>query len=585
MTASADLTSPTVRQRVGGRWAVSRTGWLLTLPFALVGTTFAHAGQVSGPRTLALWVMTGVLAWAALGVVLLAAHLTVLRHRAIRPVPLALVVAVGAVVGTVRSLTVGLAAEGLGLVNPTPWPMRAFGGAILGCVWIPLMAATLDAHDRYRRARDELITTRLAERVQALGTVEQTEALRRDLLAGIEENLTEATADLRTRIQRLRNAEFSSDDDLETLASDLSLTATDAVRPLGRQLWSAAQANIPRLRIGEIIRTTMTAASLRPWAATAIGILAGLTGISANESLLVAAQSVLPTSGLVLVWLLGVETLRRRTMRLASALYAVGILGTAVLSLMLAPLLQEAGVSRATSLGWAAMGALIFTPTVIMLGVAEVVAKKRLHVLGTLQEQLHGTRLHRIAIEEQATAVRRELGEFLHGTVQSQLMAASLAVANAQRTGDRALLERGLDSAVAALNIRQAHVGADTGDLLGGIRAVAASWQGLVNIDLHISDGSDTAVTPVLAQLATSVVREAVANAVRHGHAHSVRVLVREDTESLIVTVENDGSSPSRLRPGLGSTLLDRIAPGGWSLEPRDGGGAILTVHLALNQQ
>lgn len=585
MTLPADLVAPSLRQRVGGRWAVSRTGWLITLPFALLGTVLAHAGQISGLRALALWLVIGVLAWGALGVATLVAHLTVLRSRETHPVPVAVIVVVGSTLGAIRSLAVGVAADGLGLVNPTEWPMRALGGAVLGSVWIPLMAATLDAHDRYRKARDHLITARLAERVQALGTAEQTEALRRELLQGIDENLSEATADLRKRIERLRRADSSTQDELETLATDLSHAALDAVRPLSQQLWDADDARIPGMRPREILRATINAASLKPLASVGIGLVASMTGISANEGIVVAAQATVPVSALMLVWLTAVEGLRRRTTQVRPTLYAIGIIGAAMVALLLAPLLQSAGVSRATSLGWAAMGALIFAPSIIMLGVSEVVARERMSVLEQLHEQLLGTRLHRIAADERATAVRRELSEFLHGTVQSQLMAASLAVANAQRTGDRALLERGLDSAAAALNVRQARLEVDPGDLLGGIRAVAASWQGLVDVKLDVPDTRDTTVTPHVAQLAASVVREALANAVRHGQARLVWVRVRHDDEHLTVIVENDGSAPTGLRPGLGSTLLDRVAPHGWTLETREEGGARLTVRLALPPQ
>lgn len=573
-------------QRLGGRWAISMRGWLISLPFALVGTALAQSGEVTGPLGVALWLGPGLLGWLSLGLVLGLAHLSILRHRAQRPVPVAVVLAVGALGGASRSLTVGLAATASGLAEVTEWGLRAVGGAILGAVWLPLMAATLDGHDRYRRARDELIASRLAEQIQALGTAENTEALRQQLLAGVDEDLTKATADLRVRIERLRNADPMTADELTPLAEDLSQAATDAVRPLSQRLWTAQQASIPRLRLLEILQTTITTSSLQPTPAIIIGVIAGITGISVNEPLIVALQSILPAAAVMWTWLVVMERLRHRATRAAATYYIVGLIGAALLSLTLIPSLQAAGVNPASSYGWAAMGLLIFVPTIVLLGASQVVAQERRHVLQQLQEQLHGTRLQRIAAEEQATSVRREVSEFLHGTVQSQLMAASLAVANAQRTGDRALLERGLDSAAAALDLRRAGTTSTSDNVLDGIRTVTDSWQGLVEIDLRLPDASMVSDVPAtLGRLTTSVVREAVANAVRHGQARHVVIGLRAEPDALVVTVENDGTTPTSPRPGLGSTLLDRIDPGGWRLEPREGGGARLTVRLARPSQ
>ncbi|MCF8528002.1 MAG: hypothetical protein K9G80_10905, partial [Candidatus Nanopelagicales bacterium] len=124
----------------------------------------------------------------------------------------------------------------------------------------------------------------------------------------------------------------------------------------------------------------------------------------------------------------------------------------------------------------------------------------------------------------------------------------------------------------------------DPGPNVSGVRAgldfIADPWQPLMSVTIAVDD--DVLDEPDSAVLMT-IAQEALSNAFRHGGAGSVSIHVSAEDSSLCMTVIDDGTFPDGLiEPGLGSALLDSLAPLGWHLGRHAGGGAILTAHVSL---
>jgi sterol desaturase/sphingolipid hydroxylase (fatty acid hydroxylase superfamily) len=94
---------PSVRARIGGRWAI--TSWLVGIAalFTLIPALAPVGGIDVNPLTTADPTIVGVAAQVgAVCAVILIAHLTIFRHRAEHPVPVWWVFALGVAGGVVR---------------------------------------------------------------------------------------------------------------------------------------------------------------------------------------------------------------------------------------------------------------------------------------------------------------------------------------------------------------------------------------------------------------------------------------------------------------------------------------------------
>jgi signal transduction histidine kinase len=83
---------------------------------------------------------------------------------------------------------------------------------------------------------------------------------------------------------------------------------------------------------------------------------------------------------------------------------------------------------------------------------------------------------------------------------------------------------------------------------------------------------------------AQQLIREAVANAVRHGRARSVTVQMAAEDSQLRLDISNDGTASERLKTGSPWSLRERVdeANGTLMLATRETGTSV-SITLPLN--
>lgn len=188
-----------------------------------------------------------------------------------------------------------------------------------------------------------------------------------------------------------------------------------------------------------------------------------------------------------------------------------------------------------------------------------------------------------LAANRRLAQLARESARVLHGKVQTRLIACAIAIERAAETDDTQAFLAAMHEARDALGSVSLEDGAPSTSVRDEVARKAALWSGLCRVDVDVDDGADALLSPARIRDVGRVVEEGLSNAVRHGHATSIRVRVRVDTEadargSVVVEVEDDGGGPAGGRPGLGSALLDSMSDA-WELRAVDG-GSILTVPL-----
>ena len=118
----------------------------------------------------------------------------------------------------------------------------------------------------------------------------------------------------------------------------------------------------------------------------------------------------------------------------------------------------------------------------------------------------------------------------------------------------------------------------DESDLQAITNALAAAWDGLVSIRVHLN--LRESLSPSTTRAAEDVIIEGINNAVRHADAQNITISVEGVPTDIEITITDDGHSAAPSLPGLGSQLFDSIAAGEWSLTPQAGGGSVLSVRM-----
>ena len=563
---------PAWRERVGGPWAVSWQGWIATAPLAILTYPLVEPGVGDAGDALA-WVAVATAGWLALGAVAWLAGHTVLRDRRSRPAPWLAVLLVGAIAGLARSMVVGLLAAAWGVDGDVPLSSRMLPGALIGVLWIVVTALMADAIADYRSRRRQLVDRAIDVHRDRLVQRQQAEELQEELLGALRDQLEEVSA-------RLPDPAGSPDLAATEVARAIRQSALDAVRPLSHRLSAPPGVLVlPSLRVREVIDQVAGADRLRAWPvllvlaainlpllARGFGMAVALVTLGSFAALLAAGtaalRSGLPASrGRFVAWL-GAGS------------------GCAVLT---APAMLAVGMPADSVGRWVAAAVVCVPVMQVAMGLALAVEPLRELSLERLDDFVGRQQLERWAAERELAELRGRVARFLHGSVQSGLLAAALAVDAAGHSPDAADDDRAPGNpAELALARARAALAADVGAALcepdwvpvSDLERIAAAWQGLVGIGMHVD--VDAALVP---RQVAAITQEAIADAVRHGGARSIAVRILTVDAGIEVFVEDDGT-PMSGPPGLGSALLDRCTHGQWSRGSSPAGGTLLWARL-----
>jgi len=219
-------------------------------------------------------------------------------------------------------------------------------------------------------------------------------------------------------------------------------------------------------------------------------------------------------------------------------------------------------------------------------------------------EELRRSRQQITAAEER---LRRQIGEMLHGSVQTRMLVADMQLAECDR-----LIQTDPHAAAAALakarqtlehirehDVRQAshllHPSIVRIGLIPAIQTLAERLDGHFDVRLQVDSQIEKLDNPLDNQIDEDirlvtyrVVEEALGNAVRHAKARRVDVaLALEADEVLLLSVRDDGEGfdPEHARHGLGlSSIAGRVDQSGgtWGITSARGAGTTITARLPL---
>ena len=532
--------------RVGGRYAITLRTWLLLLPVAVLGTPFFVPEGLIQESNLWLGFLVGLIGHVVTGLFLLPAYFSYLSPRNNRPPrPLAAITTL-AIAGLARGFSVAFFFEDFGLIASADYLSRMVAGAIIVTIWFGVTAVLVGSRQQYVQVYSKLADS--LEQAKAMASAGATEVAktRADLVAEVKNTLSEA---------------FSS----RSSTVELHNLADDVIRPLSHSLAShqpvVVSSTFPkrRIRIGPVISTALNDYPFNPIPVATIGLLSTLYSKVWNIGLTGFLETVIQALVIVLLF---------------SAAKRIGVRGWPV------PLVWIVTSFTANLSSWlilqydladSVITALLLSVSIVLPAgfVSMLLAYDREAAvkLEELRQSVDHVTWQERKLNQQLWIEKRRLARYVHSDIQGRVRAAALSSA-ASTIADVQKLQA---DCMAALDISREvppfdRFYADTVELWDGVAKISLSAEkyalGLISAD-SFSLAS-----------AVEVIREGIGNAIRHGNAKNLEVVLRvvdQPNPCLEVIVLDDGKK--KLDPtisGFGTQTIAEVSSS-WGLEQEAG--------------
>lgn len=545
--ANSQILGRSLREHIGGRWVISWWLVVMSAPFGFI-VGLNNMEGVSSRADIGRWILVSLIGVVVVVSVLAAAHFTLLRKRTIRPIPIWRVVVLGAVAGASRSaVTVWVSSEWDLVAHSSFYTAtRIITGAALGAAILPmaaLLASIISTYVSERRALELDLRQIEVHRMRESG---RSEALREALMTRVETELAHAAT---------------------------TLSADDA-REVSRRLWeSSIPLETPRVHWRQLLRVAIThnpyptVLACMLWTVAAFGSL--VLAVGPSRALIQIGLSLVAIVG----WFAVGRYLTRRFPRFAIAVLVTVIAVLIAWTGVVAPYLV--GVTPEELSAGQLLATAVWIPIlVISTGLVVSAIQSGDEVVTRLREAVESQQVAVDAEAAEGVRIQQELAAVLHGSVQSRLLAAAALIRQPALKDDDVDPRAALQGALALMSQRIAS------DLCfrPEVEEAIDSWTPLMHVTTY---GIESDVPKALRAGAIRVIEEGLSNAYRHGCATEVHIEITADSSSVRIRLQDNGQGLTATQsPGLGSAVLDSVAPGEWKLRQSDEGWTVLDVLL-----
>ncbi len=515
---------PSLRERIGGRWAISWQATVSGIVLVVILATFSGGGiGVSAPTVteLPLWFSASCVGGMAVALYIFVGNITVFRRRRLRPLPVWVVVAFHAGIGVVFALVFIYVSRFFGLAfAETPVEM-CLGFSLAGLWFCMSMALLLDARDRYYRDRSILLEDAVS---LEMSQVHQSRAI--DRLQGLLAR-TEGTGSVRLDVDSGApllplEAWWSASSDVRSGGSSATLESS---------LRQAAEFSFPRPGITGVVQELITHGSISALGTAAVFVIAYYRPVVQSEGIVVGLAAVtLVAAGLAVALVVATLIPGPAVVRLTAGIALTCIAGYITVYLFAPPL---------SSIG------LVGLVIVIVVGAAVFVLLPS--AVRTLQQYWRSTNDHlRDRITERLAQQRFVTSEVAQAAgsvevptgMQPAVLAVAAGLAKAAKAPGSKRLASALEWSVAALE--ELDGGGMKASLAEGLAGTIAPWLGLTRIELDVTSAAGRLDGPARSA-AMVLVEEGLAYTCGQAAAEQVTVLADTDGWLLDLAIRHDG--------------------------------------------
>lgn len=334
------------------------------------------------------------------------------------------------------------------------------------------------------------------------------------------------------------------------------------LRPASAALWNGSTLSAPKLSIFELVKISLLGQKLKVISASLFFspyIFIGLYGsygwrFSFIETLMETCLNILIFMSCEQLFKINLISRRSTNILIIGCSYAIPLF---VILFILPDNLfwienNAAKISYQLFLGSCHVSILLGFNLYKLLG------QQRSEVLANLEFILHGKEMSFLSNSELTAARDIDLARYLHGELQAGLVATSLLLERAVKTGDLDLANIAIRSTLDILKQDHARFSQSRKSTpQARLEKISSGWRGIAEVKIRIDWISelDTSVQDDVIEL----IDEGVSNAIRHAKSNDISVSGSRVGAELHIQILSDGSGFSANSAGLGTRLFNEL--------------------------
>jgi len=576
--------SQKLQMAIGGKWAISWHSAAYVLPFLLVIIPISE-GAVFTWWAFWRWTFVSFVSLIPVVAILFFADITIFKDRQKKPVPDHYVYILGFIMGFARGGSAGILAYYFNALEmdtftaPATILLRSLNAGLIGMVAVPLMSLIGCSIEIYRSDRNALIAERMLAESQKSESAAVIKSLRSSMTRRVDENLLEV---VKNSQEYLDDKGRSLEANWELMAVRLRKAALDTIRPFSHQMHRRGEERTYKVKPFELVRYMASTVRIEiPWVLL-LYTIADLKFIYSNSPWYLATANLSTRLVFIFVGLSIIRKLKYQGQLRGLTSYFISLLIFGALFYFSSHTLDEVFKLRHDSDFAHYADTTFLLLIVVLVGFVSSFFYGQSAESAFLEKQTSKEKLEMLILKREEERLSRELAKYLHGTIQSRLMASAMALERAGRKGDKKALERELEEAYKSLRVPSAeYFNAPEETFKDEINKVVSKWNDLMKIKVKIG-----ATVPEIpghkAQEIGNVINEGLSNSFRHGNASKVEVSVEHKMDRIYVLVKDDGTGIDGGKPGLGTEWFRAIAGNAWSLATNEDGPGT-TLELKIN--
>lgn len=565
-------------KRVTGEKALSQTAFLAFVPFGVLGATIIIPVEDISISKRFDWFLIGLIAQCALAVAVFVFNRIYSKFIKGTKYSSVFIVIALFISGALRGIAIGQVAQLFDLADPVPLLIRAINSGITVIIWMGIIGIMLEAQASYVREYQDLYQRFL---MLKSGRLPDGRVLNSGRLSEIAEQVAQMTSPVRTKLARLSEGSFT-DAQLREAVADLQQVVKEQIRPLSHRLWFDRTSHLLKFKLSNLLLdafktdetpilffTTLITFSM--FVGTTVSM--GINVSSAIGIIFAVTIYLLLTLEKLLLKINGIKSKYIHPIFLL--LIAIGPLFVTHVYFHYYEIAYWSPYSNVGVAGSVFMTAIFTT----MLSQSLV---DRAKIIDILTAQITSG-----YVEERLQAIARmtedsEIASYLHSSLQSELTAVALKLDQAAKSGSRDEVKSIIQYAQIVIE-RDLTVNFYAGEHspLERIKALLDAWHGIAEIKINLQK-IELCETQVVTDI-SQIIEEAVSDSVRFGNANLISISGDASPDHYYFKVTDNGTSKPQGGSGLGTILLDEIAPNLWrrefALE-----GTNLEVWIPLNR-
>ena len=545
-----------------GEKTLSQTAFLAFVPVGILGVAIVIPVEKVTASQRFDWFLVGVIAQGVLAVAILIFNKIYFRFIKGAKFSVAYIFFALFTSGALRGIAIGQAAPIFDLADPTAPTVRAINSGITVIIWMGIIGLMLEAQSSYVREYQDLYQRFL---MLKSGRLPDGRALNSGRLSEIAEQVAQMTSPVRTKLAKLSEGSFT-DAQVREAVADLQQVVKEQIRPLSHRLWFDRTSHLLKFKLSNLLLDAFKTDETPILFFTALTTFSIFVGTTVSMGINIGAVISL-IFGMTIYMLFTLEKLLLKIEIIKSKfIHPIFLILIATVPLLLTHVyfnLSEIsywGLYSNIGVAGSVFLTAIFT-TMLSQSLID-----RAKIIDILTAQITSG-----YVEEHLQAIARmtedsEIASYLHSSLQSELTAVALKLDQAAKSGNRDEVKSIIQYAQIVIE-RDLTVNFHAGEHspLERINALLDAWRGIADIKIDLQK-IELCETQVLTDI-SPVIEEAVSDAVRFGNANLISISGDASPDHYYFKVTDNGKSKPQGGSGLGTILLDEIAPNLWRRE------------------